>query len=111
MEPLAVGHADRAALALLNQEPPMDMQVLEELMGERKRYGELRPLLAGRGDHVLTKSLQRLQALGAVQAGLAPDLKTKTYGLTALGKLIIFRVHEFRPIHTSIQAYRDAQAA
>lgn len=111
VKPLQDGHEDRIALELLNQDPPLDLQVLEELMGERKRYSDLRRLLKGRSDYVLTKSLQRLQARGAIQAGLSPDLKTKTYGLTSLGKLIIFRVHEFKPIHKSIQAYKESQAA
>lgn len=109
--PLPKGHEDRIALELLNQEPPLDLQVLEAIMGERKRYSELKHLLKGRREFVLTKALRRLQDRGAIQPGLAPDLKTKTYGLTSLGKLIIFRVHEFKPIHRSIQAYKESQAA
>lgn len=112
MEPLPEGYEDRIALRLLNQEPPLDLQILEDLMGARKRYSDLKHLLRGRNENVLTKALQRLQDCGAIQSGLTPDLKMKTYGLTALGKLIIFRVHEFRPIATSIQAYlRAAQPA
>lgn len=110
MQPIDEGHEDQVALELLNQQPPIDLQVLEELMGEPRRYRDLRPLLAGRGDYVLTKALQRLQDRGAIHQGIDPDLKTKTYRLSTLGKLVIFRVHEFRPIHSSIDAYLKAQA-
>ncbi len=111
MEPIGVGHVDRLAVRLLNQESQLDLQILEQLMGERQRYGEFKPLLAGRSDHVLTKALRRLQEAGAIQAGLASDLKTKTYGLTPIGKLSLLRAHEFRPINTTIDAYLAAQAS
>ncbi len=111
MEPIADGHVDRLAIRLLHQETQLDLQILEKLMGERLRYGGLKPLLMGRSDHVLTKALQRLQEVGAIQAGLAADLKTKTYGLTPIGKLALLRAHEFRPINMTIDAYLAAQAA
>jgi hypothetical protein len=111
MEPLAEGHVDRMAVTLLDQETELDLQSLEALMGERQRYSALKPLLAGRTDNVLTKALRRLQENGAIQAGLTPDLKTKTYGLTAIGKLCVLRVHEFRPIETTIGAYLAAHSA
>lgn len=110
MEPLAVDVEYRLALELLNQEP-LSMAILEALMGERRRYSELRPLLDGRNDNVLTKALRRLQDDGIIQAGLSRDLQHKTYGLTGLGKLVIFRAHEMLPHHASIEAYKRAQAA
>lgn len=110
MEPLAEDHEYKVALDLLSQEPRFDLGILEDLMGERKRYSELRHLLDGRRDHVLTKGLRRLQDAGAIQAGRSRDLKHKTYGLTQLGKAIIFRVHEMVPHHASIQAYQRASA-
>lgn len=109
LEPLPEDHEYKVALDLLNRDP-LDLQVLEDLMGQRKRYSELKHLLKGRRDDVLTKSLRRLQNFGAIQAGLTQDLKHKTYGLTALGKLVIFRVHEMIPHHRSIEAYERARA-
>lgn len=110
-EPLEGDIEYRIALRLLQQEPGLDLEILEDLVGERRRYGDLKHLLHGRNDNVLTKALRRLQDEGVIQAGLSRDLKHKTYGLTALGKLVVFCVHEMVPHHESIKAYERGLAA
>ena len=101
----------RLALRLLNQTPPLDRQILDALVGRPKRYKELRPLLDGRNDNVLNKALRRLRDDGLIQSGLDLDAKQKTYRLTALGKLALYRMHEMLPHHQSIEAYRRGASA
>lgn len=95
----------RLALRLLKQEPPLDREILEALVGSPQRYRELKPFLKGRNDNMLTKALKRLRTEGLIKQGLDRDKKEKRYGLTELGKLTVFRLHEMRPHHESIQAY------
>lgn len=94
------------AIHLLSQPARTQLQILEALMGEPKTFGELRPLLRGRNNNVLTKALRALREQGLIQSGLRQDLKTKTYRLTSLGKLVILRSREMLPHHESIEAYR-----
>lgn len=101
----------RIAARLLTQEPPLDRQVVEEVMGRPRRYSELQPLLKGRNDNVLNKALARLRDEGVIQQGLDYVKDQKTYSLTALGKLVIFRMHEMVPHRESILAYERGVAA
>lgn len=94
------------AIHLLGQAARTQLEILEALMGEPKTFSELRPILRGRNNNVLTKSLRALREQGLIQAGLRQDLKTKTYRLTSLGKLVILRSREMLPHHESIEAYR-----
>lgn len=93
------------AVRLLAQPAQTQLELLHELMGEPKTFTELRPVLKGRNNNVLTKALASLREHGLIQTGLRDDLKTKTYRLTSLGKLVILRSHEMVPHHESIQAY------
>src|ERR1041385_8703629 len=101
----------RIAARLLNQEPPLDRQILEELVGRPSRYSELQRLLEGRNDNVLNKALARLREEGVIQQGVDLEQKQRTYGLTALGKLVVFRLHEMVPHRQSIVAYERGVAA
>lgn len=94
------------ALKLLAQPARTQLQVLEALMGEPKTYSELKPVLKGRNNNVLTKALRPLRETGLIQSGLKDDMKTKTYRLTSLGKLVILCSHEMLPHQQSIEAYR-----
>lgn len=111
MEALQADHDYRVAYRLLGKGASIDTEVLEALMGGRLRYGELKHLLRGRNDNVLTKALRRLQDEGVIQQGVTRDLKAKTYGLTALGKLVWIRMHQMVPHHESIEAYERGVAA
>jgi DNA-binding HxlR family transcriptional regulator len=95
----------RLALRILDQQPPLDRDILEALVGRPQRYKELKPLLAGRNDNVLTKALARLRGDGVILQTIEARSATKRYALTELGKLVVFRLHEMVPHHQSIQAY------
>ena len=95
----------RLALRLLQQEPPLDREIVETLVGAPRRYRELKPLLRGRNDNVLTKALLRLRDDGIIKQGIDLDAREKRYALTELGKVVLFRLHEMVPHHNSIQAY------
>ena len=100
------------AVRLLAQDPPLDREVLEALVGAPKRYRDMKELLKGRNDNVLTKSLARLRGGGCIKQGIDLDAKgEKTYSLTELGKLAVFRLHEMVPHAQSIQAYQRGVAA
>jgi|SRR5688572_17061464 len=105
---LELPHPDaeyRLAYRLLAQDPPLDRAILEALVGQPRRYRDLRALLAGRYDNVLTKALARLKQEGAVRQGVDMDTADRSYGLTELGKLAVFRLHEMVPHAQSIRAY------
>lgn len=99
------------AIHLLSQPARTQLDILEALMGEPKTFSELRPLLRGRNNNVLTKALRALREQGLIQVGLRQDLKTKAYRLTSLGKLAILRSREMIPHHQSIEAYRRGRRA
>ncbi len=110
-EPLPADYEYRVAIRMLDQEPPFDREIVEALVAGRKRYGELKPLLGGRNNNVLTKALARLREEGVIQSGLTQDLKDKTYRLTKLGVLVVFRLHEMIPYHRSKEAVQRGRAA
>lgn len=102
----------RLALRLLQQEPPLDREIIEALVGQPHRYRDLKPLLRGRNDNVLNKALARLRDDGIIKQGIHLETGEKRYALTELGKLVVFRLHEMPPHHESIQAYeRGVRAA
>lgn len=111
LERLADDHEYRVAIRLLDQEPAFDREILEALVGGRKRYSDLKPLLHGRNNNVLTKALARLRDEGVLQSGLTQDLQDKTYALTTLGVLAVFRMHEMIPYHRSKEAVQRGRAA
>lgn len=84
----------RVVLRLLNQDPPFDRRILEDLVGQPKRYSELIPLLGDRDETALTKALNRLREGGIIQQGVDLDRNQRVYQLTELGKLTLFRVHD-----------------
>lgn len=88
----------------------MDRRILEDLVGKPKRYSDLKPLLGDRNDNVLTKALRRLRDEGVVQQGVDLEGDQRTYQLTELGKLVVFRMHEMVPHWESIRAYERGTA-
>lgn len=95
----------RLALRLVEQSPPFDRQIVEQLVGRPSRYRDLRPLLRGRNDNVLNKALRRLRYNGIIKQGLDLESDERRYALTELGKLVVFRIHEMIPHRQSIEAY------
>lgn len=111
VQPLPDDYEYRVAIRLLDQEPPFDREVLEMLVGGPKRNTDLQGLLRGRNVNVLTKALKRLREEGVIRSGLTADLRERTYALTRLGTLVIFRLHEMIPYHRSEAAVHRARAA
>lgn len=101
----------RVAVRLLAQEPPLGREILEALVGAPRRYRDLKVLLRGRRDNVLTKALARLRSDAVVKQGLDLDAGERTYALTELGKLVVFRLHEMVPHAESIAAYERGRKA
>jgi len=91
------------------QESQLDRAILHELVGQPCRYGDLKPLLGGRGDFVLTKALKRMRSKGIIKHGVDLRSKQGTYALTNLGKLVVFRMHEMVPIERSLDAFARGQ--
>ena len=99
------------AVRLLGQESGLDLEILDSLVGRPQRYADLQDLLKGRNDTVLNRALSRLRDEGVIQQRLEVRTRTKLYGLTALGKLVIYRLQQMRPHHESIEAYERGNAA
>jgi DNA-binding HxlR family transcriptional regulator len=82
-------------LAGMALEHPLYARILERLVALPKRYSELRPLLQGKNDNLLSLALKRLQAEGLinqlVDARLARGDAT-LYGLTKLGVDVLFNI-------------------
>lgn len=98
----------RLAAALLGKKDDLDRRIVEALVGQPKRYSDLKVFLKGRRDHVLTKALARLRKNGLIDQGfdLADDRPERYYALTHLGVLAVLRMHEMKPVHESIHAAR-----
>ena len=99
------------ALRLLAHDSSIDLDVVDALVGHPQRYSDLKRLLHDRDDKVLDRALARLRGEGIIQQGYDVPSKQKRYGLTAIGKLVVYRVQQLRPPHEAIEAYRRAQDA
>lgn len=103
----------RIAHALLGSTNPLDRQIVESLVGRPKRYSELKPLLKKKADNNLTMALARLVRDGLVAQLVDARARplVKSYQLTALGILVIFRMNQMLPVHESVEAYLRGRAA
>lgn len=103
----------RLAHKLLGARSDLDRRVLGALVGHPQRFSELKHLLDGRKDANLTQALARLQRDGLLRTRMDARTKPviKTYELTQLGALVVFRIAQMSPVHESIEAYRRGQAA
>lgn len=103
----------RLAHALLGGTNPLDREIVLSLVGRPKRYSELKPLLGEKAENNLTMALDRLRRDGilaqTVNARKRPV--TKTYHLTDLGVLVVFRMNQMIPAHESVQALLRGRGA
>lgn len=99
------------AVRLLGRESGLDLDIVDSLVGHPQRYADLQKLLKGRNDTVLNRALTRLREEGLIQQRVDVPNRTKLYGLTALGKLVVYRLQQMRPHHESIEAYERGHAA
>lgn len=105
------GHEVKLAHWLLGKGSDLDLRVLEALLGEPKRYRDLRELLIdGPSDTPLTRALKRLGERGLVRQGMHlddPD-DPRYYAATSLGVLVVLKAHEMRPIEETLDEARRA---
>lgn len=104
-------HELKLAHWLLGRDSDLDLRLLETLLGEPKRYRDLRDLLApGSSDTLLTRALQRLGERGLVRQGMNLDDPgdPRYYAATSLGVLVVLKAHELRPIAQTLDEARKA---
>ncbi len=99
------------AVRILGHDTSLDFDIVDALVGQPARYGDLKPLLEGRNDNVLNRALARLRDDGIIEQRLDLAEKTRVYALTALGKLVYGRVQQMRPYHEGIAALGRGHAA
>ncbi len=114
-EPLPLPEPDhelKLAHWLLGRESDLDLRVLEALLGEPKRYRDLRNDLIpeGKSDTPLTRALKRLGKRGLLRQGMHLDDPgdPRYYAATSLGVLVVLKAHEMRPIQETLKEARDA---
>jgi DNA-binding HxlR family transcriptional regulator len=88
----------------------LPVAVLDALASHPRRYGELRPLLRGRNNNLLTRAVRQLQAEGVlVQRDWAEPASAKAaYELTSLGVAVRDVVVELRAADRFAVAARGA---
>lgn len=103
-------HEIKLAHWLLGKESDLDLRVLESLLGEPKRYRDLRDrLLEGSSDTPLTRALKRLGERGLIRQGMNlddPD-DPRYYAVTSLGVRVMFKAHEMRTLQDRVDRARD----
>lgn len=99
------------AADLLHDRRRLDLRILDEVVGRPRRYSELQPLLDGANDNTLNRALLRLREDGVIDQRLDVRARTRSYHLTALGKLVVYRLQQMGPVHLAIDAYKRGQAA
>jgi DNA-binding HxlR family transcriptional regulator len=104
-------HEVKMAHWLLGRDSDLDLRVLETLLGQPKRYRDLRDdLLEGPSDTPLTRALRRLGERGLVRKGMNlddPD-DPRYYAATTLGVLVALKAHELRPITETLEEAKRA---
>lgn len=100
------------AYRLLAQRQGLDRRILYDLLGQPKRYAELRRLLAGKRDHNLTVALKRLRENGLVDQRMDARREpvVHTYGITELGILVVLAMQSVRPVQESVALYERGRA-
>lgn len=116
LEPPEVDLERRIAHRLYAARGGLEVEVLDALVSRPKRYAELRPLLRGRNDNVLTKGLRRLLGDGLVNQRGDPTRRppSVTYELTSLGVAVRDAIVELRfadRLHAEAHAGGEASPA
>lgn len=81
----------QTAHRLLGKESPLDRQILQKVLGSPARFRELRPLIEGRSDNVLTLALDRLEDEGLIKrrADASGDAVVPRYHVTDFGTQVL----------------------
>lgn len=103
------GEEAKLAHALIGRRDPLDLRILEELLGDPKRFRDLKGLLGGRSETLLTRALSRLGDSGLVRQGM--NLKDRGdpryYQATRLGVQVVLKAHEFRQVSDVLAEMRE----
>lgn len=93
-----------AAVQLLARNP-IDLQILERLVGQPQRFSELRQALPVRNDTELTRALQRLRDLTLIdqRGDFSKEPVARTYQLNPLGISVLFTVARIQSVNQSIE--------
>lgn len=100
----------KLAHGLLGRNNPLELRILEELLGDPKRFRDLRRLVPGKSDTPLTRALQHLGDNGLVRQGLT--LKEpgdpRYYAATRLGVHVVLKTREHRSVADVMAELRTA---
>jgi DNA-binding HxlR family transcriptional regulator len=98
---------------LLADRNPLPKQVVLELLGRPRRYGELREALRVRSDNRLTRALRYLQEDGIVDQRVDASRRPPvlSYELSALGRLVLVRMLQMIPADDSARLLLRGKAA
>lgn len=81
--------------------PPLDLRILEHLVGQPRRYGELRSALKTKADMELNRALRRLLDLAVIDqiVDFSKTPATKSYRLNAIGVHVFYVLGHIRAAH------------
>lgn len=90
----------KAAIRLLDG-PPIDLALLHQLVGQPRRYGELRDALKPKADMELNRSLRRLLDLAIIDRTTDHSQKPplRTYRLNPIGIHVFYTIGHIRTAH------------
>lgn len=101
----------RVAYALLGKENDLERSILYSLLGQPKRYSELKPLIGKKRDNNLTVALARLQSEGLIERRTRAREQpvTHVYGISYLGIHVVFALQSIRPLQEHLDAFQKAR--
>jgi DNA-binding HxlR family transcriptional regulator len=90
----------KVAVRLLDG-PSVDLRILEQLVGQPRRYGELRSALKIKADMELNRALRRLLDLAIIDqiVDFAKAPPTKSYRLNPIGVHVFYVLGHIRAAH------------
>lgn len=96
-----------AAVQLLARNP-LDLQILERLVGRPRRFSDLRARLPVKNDTDLTRALRRLRELVLIdqRGDFSKQPVVRTYEINPLGISVLFTVARIQTINQSIEVTR-----
>lgn len=115
VDPLALPEAVQLKLAygLVGKESTLERRILYNLLGQPKRYSELKPLIGEKRDHNLTVALQRLQVTGLIDRRTNARQKPiiHAYQITPLGIQVVLAMQSIQPIHAHLKSFEKARSS
>ena len=96
----------------LGRPNPLAKNILYGLIGGRRRFADLRPLLAGKSDNNLADALHLLMEEHAIDQFIDPRTKpaSKLYELSPFGLLVVDWMRRYEVLDEIAQARQDLNA-